>query len=159
MRDFDAAHLWPPIWVAEDQVGRDNAVLEDMLAVIKIGEQQIDRGDALLDATLDPVPFRRGQDPRDCIKRQNAVDRLAIGIDGEGDPEIVKRLLGKTCAAFELGDRHAGEALSDVRRRRTAEHLAIEIAGIVGIENEVAHLAPLSPVSSVDMHRARQSVG
>ena len=55
-------------------------------------------------------PFVGRQDPRDRVERQDAVDRVAVGIDGEGDAEIVERLLGAGGAALELADRHGGRA-------------------------------------------------
>ena len=117
--------------------------------MIEVVEQQVDRGDALDDAALDLLPFVGRQHARDRVERQDAVDRLAVGIDREGDAEIVERLLGAGGAALELADRHAAEPVADVRGRRAAQHLAIKAAGIVGIENELTHLAPRYPLCRV----------
>ncbi len=107
--------------------------------MVEIVEQQVQGGHALDHAALDPLPFLGRQHARDRVERQDAVDRLAVGVDGEGDAEIIERLLGAVSAAGELVDRHPRQPVVDFRRRRTAQHLAIETAGVVGIENEIAH--------------------
>ena len=59
-------------------------------------------------------------------------------------------------AALELADRQARQPVADFRRRWAAQHLAIERAGIVGIEDEIAHLASAASVLESSMHGARQ---
>ena len=39
VRNFDPLHLWPPIGVTEDKIRRDDPILQDVLAVIEVGEQ------------------------------------------------------------------------------------------------------------------------
>jgi len=76
--DRHAPHMRPVIGVAQDQFGRNDAVLQDLLFVIEVVEQQVEGGDPLNDAALDLPPFIGGDQPRDRIERQDAVDRGAL---------------------------------------------------------------------------------
>ena len=90
-----------------------------------------------IDATLDRVPLGGRQDPGEDVERQDAVDLLAAGVDGEGDAEIVELALGRLCPAPHLREAESVEPLADgggVRCRllRAAEDLAVETAGVIG---------------------------
>ena len=105
VRQVDAAHVGPVVRVAEDQVGRDDAVRQHVLVVVDVVEQQVDRGDALDDAAFEMAPFRGRQHPRQHVERQDAVDRLGVGIDRKGDAEIVELGIGGGGAFLERLDR------------------------------------------------------
>ena len=77
VRQIDAAHLRAVVAVAEDQLGRDDAVPQHLLLVVDVVEQQVERGDPLEDAALDVPPVLGRQDARDHVERQDAVDRVA----------------------------------------------------------------------------------
>jgi hypothetical protein len=134
VRDFYVAHLRPEIIVAEDQIGRNDAIAQDQLAVIEVIEQEVERGDPLDDAALDVPPFRCRDQPGDRVERQDAVDGGAVGIDRKGDAEIVERSLGRGGAPGKLGDRHAGEPLAQRCRLVAALQLAKKAVRVVTVE-------------------------
>jgi hypothetical protein len=109
--------------------------------VVDIVEQQVERADPLDNPALDLSPFRGREDPRDRVERQDAVDRIALGIDREGDAEIVERLLGGGGAAPEIVGRSTRETLAQLGGRRAPQHLAIEPLRVVAVEHELAHSA------------------
>ncbi len=57
--DVDALHLGAELGVAEHLVGRDDAGLEDLLAVVDVVDEPVERGDALAQAALHLAPFVR----------------------------------------------------------------------------------------------------
>ncbi len=109
MANRNPPHDRPKIGVAEDQIGGDDAIPEDLLLVIEVVEQEIEGGDPLDDPALDMLPFRCREHAWDRVERQDAVDRVGLGIDREGDPQIVERLLGADDAPLEIGRGHGGE--------------------------------------------------
>jgi len=62
VRQIDAAHRRAIVAVAEDQLRRDDPVPQDVLFMVNIVEQQVDRGDPLRNATLEVLPFFGRQD-------------------------------------------------------------------------------------------------
>ena len=88
--------------------------------MIEVVEQQVERGDPLDHPAFDMRPFRGGQYARDRVERQDAVDRVAVGIDREGDPEIVEHLLGADDTPLEIGRLHGGEPVVQQRIVRRA---------------------------------------
>ena len=94
VRQIDVAHRRAIVAVAEDQLRRDDAVAQDMLLMVDIVEQQVDRGDPLRDAALEMLPFVARQDSRDHIERQDPVDRFGFRINRKGDSEIVELRIG-----------------------------------------------------------------
>ena len=47
MREIDALHDGTVVGIAEYEVGRDHAILDDLLVVVEIVQQEVERGDAL----------------------------------------------------------------------------------------------------------------
>ena len=56
--------------------------------MIDVVQERVQRRHALLHARLQPPPLGGGDDARDAVERQDAVDRAGLGIDGEGDAEV-----------------------------------------------------------------------
>ena len=132
----DAAHLRAIVLVAQDQLGRNHAVAEDLLVVIDVLQEEVDGGDPLGDAGLDGPPVLLGDDPRDHVERQDAVDGVLLAVDREGDAEAVVFVLGVLGAGPQLLQAHSADALPELRRMfgrlfRPAQHLAEEVAGVV----------------------------
>ncbi len=84
--DRQPPHGGPEVGVAEDQIGRNDTVPEDLLLVVEVVEQEVESGHPLDDPAFDMLPLRGGYYARDGVERQDAVDRAGVGIDGEGDP-------------------------------------------------------------------------
>ena len=55
--DVEADHLAPEVARAEDEVGGHDPGFEDLLAVVDVGEEQVQRAHALDEAALDRLPL------------------------------------------------------------------------------------------------------
>ena len=137
---IDAAHQRTIVAVAEDQIGRHHAVAQQVLLVVDVVEQQVERGDPLDDAALEVAPLLGRQDSRQDVERQDSVDRIRFRVDRKRDPEVVELGVGGGGAFFERIDRQAGEALADDMARRAAQHLAIQALRIITVEDRAIHL-------------------
>ena len=78
----------------ENQLGRNDPLLEDQPLVINVMNEEVQSADALLEPALDPVPFGGGDQPRDRIERDDPLDALLAAIDGERDPLLAHRQVG-----------------------------------------------------------------
>src|SRR5262249_28781571 len=107
-----------------------------------------ERRDPLDDTALDLSPLRRGDDPRDRVERQDAVNGIAVRIDREGDAEFMQRLLCGGSPALELGHRDRGETLAKRRGVTTTQHLAIKAAGVVPAQHGVPPIRTRPPSAS-----------
>ena len=117
-------------------LGRDDAVLDDPLLVIDVVDEQVERADALLQAALDAAPFRGRDDPRHDIERKDPLGAGAVAVDVEGDAHVQERALGGLLPAEELAVGQRFDELAERARRRPrlavgVEHLIEEAAGFV----------------------------
>ena len=64
--------------------------------MVDVVQEQVQRAHALDDAGFQGAPFLGGDDARDQVERQDAVDRRGVGIDGEGDAALQQ-------VAFRIG--------------------------------------------------------
>ena len=105
--------------VAVDEVGRDDAGLDAFLRAVDVGEEGVERRDALLQAALERDPFRLGQHARDDVEGDQPLGRLVVAVDREGDADAAEEQLGLAAAGVEdLGGRLV-EPLLQVPRRRS----------------------------------------
>ena len=138
-RHVEADHRRLEVWVADHQRARHHAVPQDRLVVIDVPKEPVDRLHALAHAAFHQLPFARGQDARDEIERQHAIDRVALRVHRERDAEIVKFGLGEGGAAAEFDDVERGEParqrgdgrIGQIGRR---EIFAEEAAAVVAVE-------------------------
>jgi len=91
---------------AVDHAPRHDAVLQRAALGIDVAQEQVERSDALLQATLDLFPFRRGDDARQHVGRDDALGRRrtawGIVVDGEGDSLLEERKFAGLLAAGEF---------------------------------------------------------
>ena len=66
-------------------LAREYPVFDDVLLVIQIVDEQIERGQPLLEPFLDRIPLEAAHHARDHIERPCAVDIAGFAIDREGD--------------------------------------------------------------------------
>ncbi len=85
--DGEILHLRPVIGIPEYEIGRNDAIAQDVAFVVYVMQEGVDGRHALLDAGFKLAPFGGGDDPRNAVEREDAIDGCRIGIDGEGDPE------------------------------------------------------------------------
>ena len=103
--DVDALHLGAVLRVAEHLVGGDDAGLQDLLVVIDVVDEAVERGDALAQAALHLAPLVRRDHARDEVERDQPLGAavLAAGVvlravDGEGDADATEDDLGLVAA-------------------------------------------------------------
>jgi len=137
-RDREVHELAPEVLRREDLRGGDHLVLEDLLAVVEVPQEKVERRDPLDEPRLDPGPFLRGDDPRDQVKGEDALGALGVVVDGEGHPAPQEGEVHGRAAPLELRDLERAEALGEapvVRAHIPAGgvHLVEELACVVGV--------------------------
>ena len=137
----DADHLAPEVARPEHELGGDLSVAQDPLAVVDVGDEEVERVDALDHAALDVIPLRPRDDPGDQVEREDPLEPLLLAVDGEADALIQERRVDGVPPRLELLDAQSGESLGEhavVRPRpsRRLEHLVEErgrvVAALVG---------------------------
>jgi hypothetical protein len=154
VRQIQTGHLRAVVLVLQDQLGRDDAVLEDLLLVINVAQEEVERLHPLPDAAVQHLPFRRPDQPRDDVEGQDAVDRLAFGIDREGDAEIEELFLRRLGPGGKVAGIQRLQPLLDrggggVGTLGIAEYFAEETVGIIAWQADLGadalvHGAPVA---------------
>jgi hypothetical protein len=85
-----------------DDETRDHVVLKDLLVVIDIVDEFVQRVDALAQPALDEIEVVGGQDARDHVEGEDALGPRLVTADGECDSHREQRLLGRLLPSFEL---------------------------------------------------------
>ena len=124
---------------ARHQPARHHAVGQDLARPVHVGEEALEREDALAHAGLDHRPLRGVDDPRHEVERERP---LLAGM-GEGDALVVEGAVAGRAPQLEVVARERAEDLVQrlvVRARLvgTDEHLVPRALGRVPVE-EIAH--------------------
>ena len=82
---------------------RDAPGADDLLAVIDVVEEGVQRPHALLDAALKQPPFGGRDDARDEVEGDQPLERVLGAVDGEGDAEPPEENLGFLLLALKAG--------------------------------------------------------
>jgi hypothetical protein len=135
--DVEAAHLASIAARAEDQFGRQGAVVDDVLVVIHVVQEEIDGAHALFEAALDRVPLLGAQHARHQVEGHDLLDALGALIQSEGDAARLKRELGGLLAGSDFGWAKGGQQRSEGAvvgsdGASRLEHLVPERRRIVG---------------------------
>ncbi len=114
-----ADHLRPVVGVAQDQLRRNDPLLEDRALAVHVLEEQVQRLDPLGQARLELAPFGARDQARHDVERDQALGRVLVAVDAEGDADAAEHVFGLGAAGGE-----------QVRRRllEPARHLAVERA-------------------------------
>jgi hypothetical protein len=133
------AHLAPEMAAALDQLARDHSLREDPSVVVHILQEQVDGREPLGQAALEGLPFRRRDQARDQVEREDPLGALLVAVDGERDALGEKRLVGLELQLAELPRRGGSQFF--VQREamgphlaRAAEHLVVGAMPAVGGE-------------------------
>ena len=118
VRRLDADHLGPEGGIEQNELGRHKTRLEDLLVVIDVVEEDVDRLDALDAAPLDQIPFGAVEDAGDEVEGDQTFGRAAFSINGEGDAEPAKQLLGGVLLGGERIRSRDCRACRQGRRKR-----------------------------------------
>ena len=89
-----ADHLGQKGLVLGDQLLRNPAGAQDLLAVVDVVEEGVERLHALLDAGGQPPPFGARDDAWHDVEGDQPLGRLGFAIDGEGDAGLAENPLG-----------------------------------------------------------------
>ena len=122
-----ADHFRPVIRIAQDQVGRNQAFLQDRAGTVNVAQEHVERVDALGDASFKLVPFGARDQPWNNVERDEPLRRVLVAIDAEGDADAAKHELGLGAPGGEHVGRRLLEPALDVtveraRSRLTAAH-------------------------------------
>jgi hypothetical protein len=93
-RRREADHFRQEGDIALDQPGRDLAGLHDLLVVVNVVQEHVQRTHPLLDALGQALPFPVVDDPRHEVERDQPLGRLRLAIDGESDAGAPEEALG-----------------------------------------------------------------
>jgi hypothetical protein len=120
-------------------LGGDDAVLEDLLIVVDVVDEFVQRMDALPESPFEPVPFLGANDARHEIERKRALGPGSVAVHVEGDPELHQDPLGRLLTPLELtvaqrADRFEEKLRFGPRPARVVEHLVVEPAGVVALD-------------------------
>ena len=123
----------------EDIVGRDDAVLEDLLIVVDVVQEEVERRDALDQPLLDPPPLAVGNDPRHQIKGEDALGSLIVIVDREGDAashegQIDRRLLPTVLRLIKDLEPLGDPSVVRPHGRLVGEHFVKEVFGFVAVD-------------------------
>ena len=118
VRHREPAHLAAVMLGAVDHAARHQAVLQHAAVAVDVVQEKIEREDALLQAGFEARPFRRGDDARQQIGRNDPLGRLIVAIDREGDALMQERLLAGLLPQSEFFGRQFGEAAMQLRVMR-----------------------------------------
>ena len=89
----DALHLGAVLRIAQHLLGGDDAGLEDLLVVVDVVDEGIERAHALLESAFERIHSSR-QDARHDVERDQALRAFLLAVDREGDADAVEQRIG-----------------------------------------------------------------
>ena len=84
------------------QLARNHPVLQNLLLMVDVIDEQIQRADALRQPPFDPVPFVRTDDARNDVEGKDLLRTLRVAVDAEGDPHAKQHALGRQLAPSQF---------------------------------------------------------
>ena len=102
-RHVHAGHLAAVLRVAEHALGRDRARLQDLLLVVDVVQEEIERAHALLQAALEHLPFVRRNDARHDVERDEALGAAVLAVYRERDADAMECALGLLALLRDAG--------------------------------------------------------
>ena len=100
--------------VGEHLLGRDHAGLEDLLLVVDVVQEPVERRHALLQALREHFPFGVGNDARDRVERDQPLGAGLVAIDRESNADAVEQQVRFAALLGHPLGRHAGQPLDQV---------------------------------------------
>jgi hypothetical protein len=93
-RDIHAHHFLAELRVLQHLVGRDLAGAQDVLLVVDVVDEVIQRLHALAQAGFEMAPFGRRDDARNDVERNQPLGAGVVPIDGERDTDAPEHQVG-----------------------------------------------------------------
>jgi hypothetical protein len=129
VRQVDAAHRRLIRVVLGHLLGGDLAGLQDLLLVVDVVQEPVQRRDALLQAALERIPFGARDDPRHDVERYQPLVTLLVAVDGERDADAMKQQVGLAALLRDAPGRSLGEPIGE--RLEMRAHVAVRLARLV----------------------------
>ena len=107
----DALHLRAVLRVAENLFSGNHARFENLLVVVNVVDEGVERADALLEAGLEPNPFFERQDAGHDVEGDQALGAFVLAVHGEGDADAMEEGVGLGALLCESFGRLVGEPL------------------------------------------------
>ena len=128
-RHLQASHLPPVVLATVNQFARHHPVVQDLGVEVDVVQKVVERGDALGQAALDPVPLLGRNQPRQQVIGKDALRALVAPVDGEGNALVQKRQVRRLLAPLQLllGQPRQGLGQRPVLRA----HLPVPLAHLV----------------------------
>ena len=108
-RHIDALHHGPELRVVQHLPCRDYARLEDLLVVIDIVQEHVQRRNPLAQARLQHPPLRPRNDARDNVEGNQALLARLLAVNGKGDADAMEREVGFGAFASDALERRLPE--------------------------------------------------
>src|SRR5262249_10711254 len=86
----------------QEQRRRQHPIVKTLLLAVDVGDEDVERGDALLEAGLEPLPLARGHDARHEIEGEDPLQPLLFPVDRERDALVDERELLQALATVDL---------------------------------------------------------
>ena len=93
-RHVHPLHLAAVLLVAEDAIPRHDAGGKDLLVVIDVVKERVQRVDALTQAAIEHLPFVGRNDARNDVERNQALGACVFAINRKRDSDAMERTLG-----------------------------------------------------------------
>ncbi len=90
-RQVDALHLRPVLRIGEHLLGRNFSGLQDLLIVVHIADEGIQRPHPLLESRLERAPFLDRNDPRHDVEGDESLGAGVLAVHREGDADPMKQ--------------------------------------------------------------------
>jgi hypothetical protein len=145
-RHVEVHELRPEMRSFPDDLLRDHAVAEDVLLVINVVEEQVQRRDSLDQTAFDFLPFVGGNNAGQEIKRENPFRSLVVAVDRESDALDQESGGGEGAFPLEFLVIHFLEAVEQLGVMRPGhagpgKHFVKEISDFVIGEQITHHLS------------------
>ena len=141
--DVDPDHLAPEVACEHDEPARHHAVPQDLLGVVDVVDERVERPDPLSQAALDDSPLVRGQDAGDRVEREDPLGALlSFRVDREGDAAVEERAVRELRRSPQVASLHRRDLGDHLFVVRAGRHAAVGIA----LERLVVEAARVVPV-------------
>ena len=108
------------------RVGLHDAVVDDLLVVVHVVDEHVERPQPLCETTLDTTPLVAGDEPRHDVERPGAVDVLTVRVHGERDAHREDLEVGQSLALAHLGETDALQQCDHFGRDRPGASIGLQ---------------------------------
>ena len=130
----DAGHFRPVLPVFQYPLAWHLAGLENILAVVDVVQKGVQRLGALAQAVGDVPPFRRGNDVRQHVERDQPLGTGLLAVHGKGDADSVEQQVRSLAHLLDVLGRRAGDPFG--KRQVMAAHAAVRQVHLVIVRVE-----------------------